>query len=71
MQTNINKGHEVMLYIMLQVTPVMLQQHLFKKQEYIVTLFLSNCDKNKEACDNILEELEKVRNIIATILKFS
>ena len=40
----------------------MLQQQLFKKQEYIVSLFLSNCDKNKEACDNILEELEKVRN---------
>ena len=38
----------------------MLQQYLFQKQEYIVTLFLSNCDKNKEACENILEELEKV-----------
>ena len=43
-----------------KVTPVLLQQYLFKKQEYIVTLFLSNCDKNKEACENTLEELEKV-----------
>ena len=39
----------------------MLHQHLFKKEEYIVALFLSNCDKDKEACDNILEELEKVQ----------
>ena len=37
----------------------MLQQ-LFKKEEYILTLFLSNCDKNEEACDEVLDELEQV-----------
>ena len=41
-----------------KVTPAMLQT-LLQKQEYVVVLFLTNCDKSEE-CERIIGELEEV-----------
>ena len=40
-----------------RVTPELLQA-LMKKEEYVATLFLDNCDRDQDECDRVLGQLE-------------
>ena len=42
-----------------KVTPAMLKLAI-ETEEYVVGLFLNNCDKNAEQCENTLNELENI-----------
>ena len=44
-----------------RVTPELLQT-LLKKEEYVATLFLNNCDRDVEECERVLSKLEVVNN---------
>ena len=40
---------------------------LTENEEYVVALFLNNCDKNAEQCENTLKELENIAEELAEI----
>ena len=44
-----------------RVTPELLQT-LLKKEEYVATLFLNNCDRDVEECERVLGKLEVVND---------
>ena len=49
-----------------KVTPAMLKT-MIEEEEYVVALFLNNCDKNAEACEGTLDELENIAETLVDI----
>ena len=49
-----------------KVTPAMLKK-MSEEEEYVVVLFLNNCDKNAEQCESTINELENIADSVEKI----
>ena len=49
-----------------KVTPAMLKT-MTEEEEYVVALFLNNCDKNAEQCEATIDELENIAEALEDI----